>query len=156
MIPGLSLSLPKDTSSSTNPYLRRETRPTKLWNTGDTLEAARQLVASSGEGETPKSLSNVIAKTAVANTNTAATVVNTMQANKTIIIGSSTLEQARERIRLRHDGIDPFAASKTSKRDKYLKKVCAYLPPIGSDDRERLRKGILLQNFLQTIESSEV
>ncbi len=55
--------------------------------------------------------------------------------------------------RQRH-GYDVIEAASVSQRERYLAKVCADLPSIGSEERERLRKGYSFQEYLQRSRST--
>lgn len=49
-------------------------------------------------------------------------------------------------------GFDPYELSRMDKRTRYLIRVCGDLPPIGSQEREALRKGISLAEAVRRIQ----
>eukprot|EP01035_Chromulina_nebulosa_P020353 gene20353-26417_t len=130
-------------SSSTNPYLRRETRPVNLWNTGVKLEKAKAEIDSGGVTipSTNQLATNIDSNSISANSTVAHNLTIKHKIENDFYNYSTNFEEVRKRMRQRL-GVDPYELSLEDPRERYLKKVCAGLPPIGSIERESIRKGI--------------
>jgi hypothetical protein len=63
-----------------------------------------------------------------------------------------TLDEVRLKVKQRL-GVDPYEIAREDRRDRYLRKVCASLPPVGSAEREVLRRGISLAEWSEQMGS---
>mmetsp|Transcript_8850 Transcript_8850/g.13248 ORF Transcript_8850/g.13248 Transcript_8850/m.13248 type:complete len:634 (+) Transcript_8850:73-1974(+) len=119
-----------------DPFARRDTRPKILWVTG---KKDKGNAGTGGEEETkdqPEAAPPVLQKMDSVDeddTSYADTVVDP--------------EELGRKIEKKY-GFNPWKAKLVDKRDKYLAEACAGLHPKGSSEREGLRSGISLLQYL--------
>jgi hypothetical protein len=144
-------------TAAKNPYLRRETRPTNLWNTGAKLSAARAEVDNKGGASSAASTTAAAARKP-ASESTSAAAAQVASASSSAAAGAMSkssafdmisIDEIRQRFLQKH-GFDPIAAAMISPQDRYLmRQGVMNLPPKGSAEREALRKGLSVQAYFQ-------
>jgi len=112
-----------------DPFIRRETKPKILWNTGKRLAEA--------DANKDKEKPAAAATSAVAKPSKSQQAVLAPD-GEMFTASNVSLNEIRRRVAQKL-GADPFEACKLSPRERYLKRVCAGLPPAGSEGRAKLR-----------------
>jgi RNA polymerase-associated protein RTF1 len=65
-------------------------------------------------------------------------------------MGKVSLEEVRSRVKERL-GVDPYEVHLKDRRDRYLQRVCAGLPPVNSAEREAMRKGVSFVEYINEL-----
>lgn len=72
-------------------------------------------------------------------------VVRTPSASYSVLRDSIETISARIKERI---NVDPLAESRKDKRDRYLSRICKNLPPTGSSRREKMRRGLSIDDWM--------
>lgn len=125
----------------TDPFARREARPSILWVTGNQKTSG----GDNKEASKPAPQPDVPPP--------APTKPTSDEANSEMEVEMdqpASLEELGKRIEKRF-GFNPYTASLQNKRAKYLEEVCRDLPDLGTEERNSTRQGISLTQYLQRV-----
>lgn len=75
----------------------------------------------------------------------AVTISSLLASQQMIHMDNTAFDELRRRVSQRLGGLDPARAALMTPRERYLNNVCGNLPPLGSQEREKLRKGYSFQ-----------
>jgi len=142
-----------------NPFERRQTRPKNLWSKTKTTGVMGTVAAATDGPDSSATTAGEhegIEKQHLAATN------NSLLSDSFVAIGlrndessSATLDAIRLRVKQRLN-MDPLEAFQLDPRTRYLQRACEHLPPKDSKEREVLRKGQSLAEYLAGSKDMEV
>lgn len=123
---------------------RRETRPKILWRTGKDKNQSQESSQNDASGNIP---ADVAAVTAAAMSKKPKAAARDEEA--WLLSDRIDADEIRRRIKA-SIGVDPIEQSLVSKKERYLQRVVALLPPKDSAEREALRgQNKSLQHYIE-------
>eukprot|EP01038_Epipyxis_sp_PR26KG_P012528 gene12528-16803_t len=149
-------------NSVADPFIRRETKPKILWNTGAKLLDAKDKDQNK-EGAKGDSTASTIITTSNANNNNKnvkdSSLGRQIQREDSngypVMANDLSLEMIRQHVKNRL-GIDPYEHFLIPPRERYLRKSCSMLPPVSHPDRAKLRNGgISLQEAILSSQGNQ-
>lgn len=130
-----------------NPFARRDTRPTILWVTGK--------LPSQEENAQKPELSSPGNNTKIPDEEKKVDLVEEKLDDIALYSENQNLAEVGMRIEKRF-GFNPYVAAAANKLEKYLSEECKGLPPLGSEERNSLRGGLSLTQYLRQQEQQMV
>jgi hypothetical protein len=125
-----------DALSHADPFIRRETRPKILWNTGKKLHDENSAAAAAVEGSKDTTAAAALAKDGKGSS----VAASKRDEDAWLLSCSVDIVDIRRKIKALL-GAAPVEKMEISKKDCYLRRLALFLPAKGSAERERLRGG---------------
>jgi hypothetical protein len=167
----------KDLGVSLDPFGRRETRPSIIWNTSGTLGVKKNapappviavpltIVVEPSNPTSPASkVSTPVSTPLGRQPSTTGVVTDAAEleaafGSKYLLFDDLDISKIRDRVVARLGlGVDPLIAASESianAKARYLKSVCGHLPPLGSKERENMRKGVNLASIIDSSRNAQ-
>jgi hypothetical protein len=129
-------------SGSDDPFIRRQTHPENLWS----VSARTAPMVSNKDARAAEAIKSSGFEASMNGQKKQSVHGNSASSSENV---DMSIDAIRLRVKKRM-GQDPIAAAAVEPAAKYLKLVCVHYPPKGSREREELRRGVSLAEYINS------